>query len=220
MFDFFTHTHKNLPEFWKNYEKTFSEKKPLLASETTFVVFDTETTGFHLKNDRILSIGAVKIKGYELEVNETFELYVNQDKFNPETVKIHGIIKNDIANAISEEEGIALFLEYIENSVLVAHHKNFDLGMINQALRRKGLPKLKNKSLDTGKLYKDTRIVSNLIDREKKYSLDELAEAFKIETKDRHTAAGDAYIAAIAFLKITGRLDKNRSLKLKKLLRY
>ena len=218
MFSFFKK--KKRPQFWQDYEASFSEKTSEYAKETNFVVLDTETTGFHLKKDRIISIGAVKIKGHAIEVQHTFELYIHQNRFNPDTVKIHGITKNDLANAISEEEAISLFLKYIGNSVLVAHHKNFDLGMINQALNRMNLPKLQNKSLDTGSLYKGTRIISNLIDREKKYSLDEVAEAFSIDTKDRHTAAGDAFITAIAFLKITGRLDKKGNLKLKELFRY
>jgi DNA polymerase-3 subunit epsilon len=81
-----------------------------------------------------------------------------------------------------------------------------------------GLPKLKNKVLDTVNLYRGTLIISNLINRDKTYSLDEIAETYSIEIKDRHTAAGDAFITAIAFLKILGKLNTGN--KLKKLFRY
>ncbi len=74
--------------------------------------------------------------------------------------------------------------------------------MINHALKRHGMPKLKNRFLDTSALYKRSLIRSPLVKNQDQYSLDELAEKFDIPTQDRHTALGDAYITAIAFLKI------------------
>ncbi len=102
---------------------------------------------------------------------------------------------------------------------MVAHHAGFDIGMVNEALTRMGLPKLKNKVLDTVNLYRGTRIISNLINREKSYSLDEIAETYNIDIKDRHTAAGDAFITAIAFLTILGKLSTDGKMNLKKLFR-
>ena len=135
-------------------------------------------------------------------------------------MKIHGIIQNERIETLSEEEAVKAFLKYIGNSVLVAHHAGFDVGMINEALSRMGLPRLKNKVLDTVNLYRGTRIISNLINREKSYSLDEIAETYNIDTKDRHTAAGDAFITALAFLTILGKLNTDRKLNLKKLFRF
>ena len=202
-----------------NYQNKFLTKIPETVDENTFVVFDTETTGFDLKNDRILSIGALKIQHKSIEISNVFEKYINQSTFNPETVAIHGIIRNDLNPDISEEDVIKEFLSYIGNSVLVAHHITFDVGMINEALSRMGLPKLKNKVLDTMLLYRSSRINSNLIDKERSYSLDEIAENLNISVKDRHTSAGDAYITAIAFLKIISRLSKQRNARLKDVFR-
>lgn len=210
---------RDYPEFWMNYQNKFLTKIPETVDENTFVVFDTETTGFDLKNDRILSIGALKIQHKSIEISNVFEKYINQSTFNPETVAIHGIIRNDLNPDISEEDVIKEFLSYIGNSVLVAHHITFDVGMINEALSRMGLPKLKNKVLDTMLLYRSSRINSNLIDKERSYSLDEIAENLNISVKDRHTSAGDAYITAIAFLKIISRLSKQRNARLKDVFR-
>ena len=74
--------------------------------------------------------------------------------------------------------------------------------MINKALERNGLAILKNRTLDTATLYKKTLIKSYLLERKDHYTLDDLADKFDISKKDRHTAMGDAYITAIAFLKI------------------
>ncbi|MDG3581645.1 MULTISPECIES: 3'-5' exonuclease [Galbibacter] len=209
---------KNHPDFWKDYERKFQHKLPELIQDVRFVVLDTETTGFDLKKDRILCIGAVNLEHNNIEISRTLELYIDQETFNPDTVKIHGIIKNEDLNTLTEREALVTFLNYIENAVLVAHHAQFDIAMINHALKRLGLPKLKNKVLDTMVLYRATRINSNLIDQNKHYSLDEVAENLNISVKDRHTAAGDAMITAIAFLKIVAKLNKKDKGKLKHLL--
>ncbi|PKD17961.1 DNA polymerase III subunit epsilon [Salegentibacter salinarum] len=219
MLNLFKKKQDNLPDFWKEYETKFQEKLPKEIAETRFVVFDTETTGFDIKKDRMLSIGAVAIKNKSINIADGFEEYISQETFNPKTVKIHGIIQNERIETLSEEEAVKTFLKYIGNSVLVAHHAGFDVGMINEALSRMGLPKLKNKVLDTVNLYRGTRIISNLINREKSYSLDEIAETYNIDTKDRHTAAGDAFITAIAFLTILGKLNNDGKINLKKLFR-
>lgn len=210
--------HEDLPIFWQNYAQSFEEKLPEKISEVRFIIFDTETTGFDFNEDRILSIGAVRIENQSIEISDNFEVLLDQTKFNPETVKIHGIIKNEKFEKITELEALKKFLNYIQNSVLVAHHAGFDIKMVNKALNRNNLPKLKNKVLDTAVLYRNTRIMTNFIDRDKVYSLDEIAEAYNIDLIDRHTASGDAYITALIFMKLIGRL-KNPDYKLIRLLK-
>ncbi|CAL66870.1 3'-5' exonuclease [Christiangramia forsetii] len=206
---------QDLPYFWQNYAQSFEEKLPEEVSDIRFIVFDTETTGFNYDEDRVLSIGAVRIENNSIEISDNFEVFLEQKKFNPETVKIHGIIQNEKFEKLSELEALKKFLSYIQNSVLVAHHAGFDMKMINKALSRNGLPKLKNKVLDTSILYKKTRIATNFIDRDKIYSLDEIAEAYNIDLIDRHTASGDAYITALIFMKLLSRLKKNKDSTLK-----
>ncbi|WP_417886711.1 PolC-type DNA polymerase III [Zunongwangia sp.] len=217
MWNLFKKNPENYPDFWNKYASYFDKEQPEIVDDTTFVVFDTETTGFDQHKDRILSIGCVKIKKKRINVAESFEVYLDQEAFNPDTVEIHGLIHHERFQTISEERAIRLFLKYIKNSVLVAHHAGFDVNMVNAALKRNNLPKLKNKVLDTGVLYRKTRLVTNFIDPNKNYTLDELAIAYNIDLKDRHTAIGDAFITAIAFLKTLGRLKEQR---IKKLLRY
>lgn len=218
MFKWFKKEKPEYPEFWTRYEEHFKKPLPEFADRARFVVFDAETTGFDKSRDRILSIGAVSVKYNIIEVANSFEINLKQEIFNAESVKIHGIIRNEKIEKYSEEEALKKFLGYIEDAILVAHHAGFDIGMINRALKRMNLPKLKNQVLDTGVLYKGIRLSSNLINKNQPYSLDDIAQAYLIDTKDRHTAAGDAYITAIAFMKIMSRLKKGERLRLKKLL--
>ncbi len=199
--------YKNYPIFWKQYSKKFKQKQPKSIENTRFVVFDTETTGLDIFNDRILSIGAIGVSNNTIDVADSFEIYLKQEKFKAETVKIHGILKEGKLTKHSEAEAVEDFINFIENAVLVAHHAAFDIEMINAALKRLELPKLKNKIIDTGILYKKLEGK-----KDSHFNLDVLCEEFIIPKHDRHTAAGDAFITALLFLKIVSTLKKERNL--------
>lgn len=199
---------REFPEFWKEYLVLFDKKsKKTPIKNIRFVAFDTETTGFDYKSDRILCIGAVAIQDMSIDVSDQLELYLEQDVFNSETVEIHGIRKNHDFITVPESDAIEMFLAFIQDAVLIAHHADFDRRMINSALQRQGLGSLKNRFLDTGVLFRKAKHV--IYSKERKYnhySLDELCDDLKISKSDRHTAAGDAFITALAFLKIISKL--------------
>ncbi|WP_299779434.1 3'-5' exonuclease [uncultured Formosa sp.] len=214
----FNKNEKTYPEYWLRYMSHFLESNHTDIHSSTYVVLDTETTGFNYEKDKMLCIGAVKIIDGYIDISTAIEIYIKQDYFNESTVEIHGLIKNERIKTVSEEEAVILFLDYIKDSILVAHHAFFDVTMINKALERLELPELKNKVLDTMFIYRATRVKSNPIDNNKKYTLDQLAENYDIDLSDRHTASGDALIAAIAFLKSTQFLVKTKAYTLKDLL--
>jgi len=219
---FWSKKNTNYPDFWKNYLSLFTEKiQKQTIGNTRFIAFDTETTGFDYSSDRILSIGAIAIKNNAIDVSDQLEIYLEQEIFNKNTVEIHGIRKNNDLAKITEKEALKIFITYIGNSVLIAHHAEFDRKMINKALARQGLGALKNKVLDTGVLFKNTKHLIYLRDKyNTQYSLDELCNDLKISRSDRHTASGDAFITAIAFLKILAKLQKNLKTETKYLFKY
>ena len=204
---------KKYPEFWKAYESTFSEKLPQQIEENRFVVFDTETTGLNPSEDKLLSMGSVSLQNNKIVVGNSFEVFIAQEKFNRETVSIHGIRKQGNLQKIPEAEALQRFLEYIGNSILVAHHTAFDVTMINRALKSMQLPKLKNRLIDTAQLY------AMLLGKpQQPVSLDALCKELKVAQHDRHNALGDALITAQVFQKILKRLQKERTVKLHDLL--
>ena len=81
------------PEFWNTYRSYFTMPQEQQLEKIRFVVFDTETTGLDTKKDRILSIGCIAIESFKIKVADQLETYVQQDIFNAETVKIHGLLK-------------------------------------------------------------------------------------------------------------------------------
>lgn len=217
MFNLLKKNKLELPEFWNAYAATFNTPNSENINDVTFVALDTETTGFDYENDRILCIGALKITEQTIVIKHGFEVYIEQEIYGKESAKIHGILKNEAIVKVSEFEALKIFLNYLGNKIIIAHHALFDINMINAVLARHQLPPLKNKYIDTSNLYKKTILKSNLITRKEQYSLDELADKFNISKKDRHTAMGDAYITALLFLKIISKLKEKKKINIKDL---
>lgn len=210
------------PAFWKNYQKAFDQEmdRNLPIEEATFVVFDTETTGLNTKKDRILSIGAVKVCHWQIDLSNAIDQWVEQPNQSggAQSIPIHGILPVERANSLTENKALEIFLQYIGNAILVGHHVSFDIAMIQQALQRVGLGKLKNRYLDTGQLA--NRVQSALHPGPKRSpGLDELCREYHIPPVDRHTAAGDAFITAILLMKLLAKLQKRKVRNLKDLLR-
>ncbi len=206
----------SLFNFWKKEENNLFDEN-ITIEETRFVVLDTETTGFDYENDRILCIGALVLQNGIISVQDSFEVYLEQDHYDKSTAQIHGILKDLLVKRPTELEALQQFLAFLGDSIIIAHHTIFDVTMINKALERNGLPHLTNKTLDTAYLYKKTLIQSHLFERKDHYTLDDLADKFDISKKDRHTALGDAYITAIAFLKIVKKLREKKAVSLNQL---
>ncbi|RZJ74997.1 MAG: 3'-5' exonuclease, partial [Flavobacterium sp.] len=86
---------------------------------------------------------------------------------------------------------------------LVSHNVNLDIEMINQALKRLDLGRLKNPVMDTNTLFQRWKDYPE----DRQATLDELCDVLKVRNSDRHTASGNAYITAIVFLKLKRKLN-------------
>lgn len=215
MFQFFKK--KKYPEYWKEYVRKVKNCNTYSTIEKIrFVVLDTETTGFNYDKDRMLCIGAIAIKSNKIMVADSFEVFIKQDVFNKETVKIHGIRRNGQEIKVSEKEALIQFLAYLDDAVIVAHHTNFDITMINRGLERLQIGPLISKQLDTNYIYKKMACPSDFT---KIYSLDELCELYSIKMHDRHTAAGDALLTAQLFLKLITKYKKTHGHNLNNLIK-
>ena len=204
----------------KSLRKGYGSPLPERLEDITFMVLDTETTGFHPERDRILSIGVLRLEAGRIRVSESLEIFVRQDHFDHNTVPIHGILPGDGPDRLPETEALRRLLDYLGDAVLVGHHIAFDRAMLQQALDRHGMGKLSNRLLDTEPLYRKTLLKSPLLRKKDRYTLDDLARVYNISCKDRHTALGDAYITAIAFLHILEQLANADDLRPEQLLKW
>jgi DNA polymerase-3 subunit epsilon len=75
-------------------------------------------------------------------------------------VPIHGILKVKKKN--NRDRRNNTILDFIKDAVLVGHHVSFDVKMINEGLKRMGLGKLKNRSIDTDRIYQNLKGCSRI----------------------------------------------------------
>ncbi len=183
-----------------------------------FVVIDTEMTGLDPRFDRIVSIGAIPCIGVELHVDATFEAYV-RISHNTSAVRLHGITR-ELAEAWGAEESqvIAEFLDYLRDGIIVGHHVRHDVEMLELAAKRCwGIERLPNLVIDTADLslrLEEVGLLCQPHEQEADYSLDGLCSRFGIPPHDRHTATGDAFLAAQVFMKLLKRARRGGMLRL------
>lgn len=117
-------------------------------SEVTFCVVDLETTGGSPADSAITEVGACKVvRG---EVVGTFQTLVNPGQPVPAFVRLlTGISDELLIEAPDLESVMPSLLEFLRDSVIVAHNARFDTGFINAALARLDYPPLTNRVLDT-----------------------------------------------------------------------
>ena len=165
------------------------DKMPSVAKDkgqdidTEYCVFDLETTGISANNEKITEIGAIKIKNGE--VIDTFECFVNPEKPIPErVVEITHITNDMVKDAETIDTVLPKFLDFIGDSVLVAHNAEFDVGFIRHNASIQQL-KFDNTYIDTLKLAKD------LFPDYKKYKLGIIADKLGIRVDVAHRALDD-----------------------------
>lgn len=164
-----------------------------LSFTDEFVVFDLETTGLSHINDRIIEIGAVKIKGGV--VISRYSALV--DPKMPLPAKIIELTNIKDAMLSGEREiGQVLpeFLEFAGDAVLVAHNANFDMGFVRTKARELNL-KFNNPQLDTVSLAR------HLYPALKRHRLDSIAKYLGIFMGSHHRAVDDAETTAQILLR-------------------
>ena len=123
------------------------------VQDVTFVVFDTETTGFSAEKDRIVEIGAVKIRNGAI-VEERDWLINPQMAIPKRATRVHGITDEMVKGKPSFAEAYPEFQAFVGDAVLIAHNARFDVAMVREEAARAGLPTPANVVIDTLKLFR------------------------------------------------------------------
>ena len=153
--------------------------------DVEFCVVDLETTGGSNEYDAITEIGAVKYRGGE-ETGRFTTLVNPLCAIPPFITVLTGITETMVANAPTVDEVLDSLVEFIGDSVLVAHNARFDIGFINASLVRHGRERLANRVLDTVGLAR--RIVGGDVDNCK---LSTLAATLGFAHQPSHRAIND-----------------------------
>lgn len=154
--------------------------------DTTYCVLDLETTGFSAKTEKITEIGIMKVKNGE--VIDEFSCFVNPEKHIPQRVsEVTNITDDMVKDAKTIKDVFPDVLEFLgdpNNTVIVAHNANFDVGFLKQNAINLGY-KFDYTYLDTLSLAKD------LFPNYKKYKLGKIAENLGIKVEVAHHALDD-----------------------------
>lgn len=163
-------------------------------AETDFVVFDLETTGAKTPPCRITEIGAYRIRNGKIV--ESFETLVNPEApIPPFIMQLTGISDRMVRDAPKFREIAADFLDFIGDSVLVAHNAPFDMRFLNY---------------EVGKIYENYRVANpnlctvllsrKLLPEIENHRLHTVAEHYCIFIENRHRATDDAFATAKIFV--------------------
>jgi len=176
--------------------------------DVTFIVFDTETTGFNIgAEDRLIEIGAVPIKGLEVIEEEIFQTYVNPKRqISQEIIELTSITQEKVEKAPEAFQAIAEFFQYIqmhEGVSLVGHYVSFDCLVFTSELKRAKVTLKGMEAIDTLDLIGYLAPSYDMRDLER-YSM-----AFGTRIYERHRAVGDALTTAYLFTELL-RLFKSR----------
>ena len=161
--------------------------------DDTFIVFDLETTGLSSLNDKIIEIGAVKVKNGKIV--DKFSTFVNPKRPIPfKITKLTSISDDMVVNAPSIEEILPEFLEFCGDGILVAHNAGFDVGFIEENCSVLNIQKKF--------VYVDTVAIGRiLLPTLTNYKLNTVSKALNISLENHHRAVDDAGATAEIFVK-------------------
>jgi len=166
------------------------------------IFLDTETTGLSPESgDRIIEVGCVEMVNRRL-TGHNKHFYINPERKNSEdAVKVHGLTDEFLADkpvfaAIADE-----LLEYLAGAEIIIHNAAFDVGFLNEELRRLG-----RKPFPTyvGKIT-DSLLMAREMFPGKSNSLDALCRRLEVDNSNRtlHGALLDAGLLAEVYINMT-----------------
>jgi DNA polymerase-3 subunit alpha (Gram-positive type) len=176
--------------------------------DNTYVVFDTETTGFNAGGaDQMIEIGAVKLR--DGVIVDRFDELIDPKRHIPDKITELTCITDEMVKGKNNEEEVTKkFLEWTGNLPMVAHNAKFDISFLEMAMKKYNLGTFKNTVIDTLEL-------SRTLDQEySRHSLSALVKRYNVpwEEDAHHRADYDAEGTALVFHKMLLKL-KARSLE-------
>ncbi len=173
---------------------------------TTFVVFDIETTGFSPIKNKIIEIGAVKIVNGE--IIDRFSEFINPKVPIPFRItQLTSITDDMVIDAPTREVIIPKFVEFCKDAVLVGHNVGFDISFINQ--------NCKELNIDVDYTTVDTLWLSRyFFPLQAKHTLDAVAKTLNVVLGHHHRAVDDAECTALIFNKFIPMLQEQKAVTL------
>ncbi|MDX2217711.1 MAG: 3'-5' exonuclease [Burkholderiales bacterium] len=177
-------------------------------AEQRWVVVDVESSGLDLRNDRLIAIGAVAVRGNAVELSDSFEVVLRQEAVSSdENILIHGIAAAEQRSGVSPRQALLDFLSFIGGDPLIAYHAFFDEGMLRRACAAYLGIDLQRDWLDLAHLCPAV-LKPGPLERQTGKNLDDWLADFDIRVSERHRAVADAVATAQLWLALMPALDQ------------
>jgi DNA polymerase III subunit epsilon len=170
----------------------------LLLEEATYVVVDLETTGLRPGQSGICEIGAVRLRGFEVEAE--FETLVDPGlPIAPGASAVTGLRNEQLRGAPRPAEAVRRFLAFAGDGVLVAHNARFDLAFLDRETESLTGSRIGSPVVDTVRLAR--RLLAG---RVAGFGLGQLAWFLGTSERPCHRALPDARATAELLLALIG----------------
>ncbi|PPR42622.1 MAG: DNA polymerase III subunit epsilon [Alphaproteobacteria bacterium MarineAlpha8_Bin1] len=173
------------------------------------LILDTETTGLDFEQDRIIEVACIELED-DTATGQKFHSYYSPGDIiiSEHAEQIHGLSNAFLRKYDKFEDQINEFLNFVGDSPLIIHNAQFDLSMINNALKRLG----------KSQISKDQTICTLEMAKKKfpgsKNNLNALCRRFDIslESRVKHGALTDCELLLDVYIELLGGKQEKLSL--------
>ena len=166
------------------------------------IFLDTETTGLSPDSgDRIIEIGCIEMVNRRLS-GRNLHFYLNPERCSHEdAIKVHGLSDEFLADKPLFASVADELLEFVEGAEIIIHNAGFDVGFLDEELRRLGRPKFPGCVAQVT----DSLLMARAMFPGKANSLDAVCKRLEVDNSNRalHGALLDAGLLAEVYIRMT-----------------
>ena len=181
--------------YWKSDDKQEIKIKEMRKRVIKdYICVDLETTGLQAKTEKIIEIGAIKVRDFK--VVDTFVSFIYPGKeLSPRIIEITKITDEMLKGAPTINEVIREFHSFCEDLDVLGHNILFDYSFLKHAMVNEKLA-FEKKGIDTLKIAR--KYLPDLESR----SLSYLTKHFQIEHSKAHRALQDAQATSDLYIRL------------------
>jgi len=166
------------------------------------IIFDTETTGLDpQRGDRMVEIGCIEMVNRRLTGRHLLFYFSPERRNSEDAVKIHGLTDEFLADKPLFAHVVDEVMEFLSGAEIIIHNASFDVGFLNEELRRCNRPKFSTHVA----AITDTLAMARDQFPGKSNSLDALCKRLEVDNTNRtlHGALIDANLLAEVYIRLT-----------------
>jgi len=188
------------------------------VSEVDLLAIDIEMTGLDPQQAQMVSIGVIPIINAQIQPKLAQYRLIKIQGSVGQSATIHGVLDNDLKQALPIQEALSWLLQQCENKVLVAHHAPLDLKFLQHALKAANFPEHRLFAIDTLSIEKHRQYQQHQVLATGSLRLNACRSRYNLPIYHAHHALTDALACAELLLAQLSKMDNDNSITLGQLL--